>query len=130
MPRWRTSRIASGSEVFGVIVITAACMTSSTSIVRLLAPVGRSVSIAPASRRLRPLGTIERYGHRGLAKHLFGDAADERAFDVAPSARRHRDEVGVPGFGLLQDLLDWIAVPYPELECHVLEPDRGRVQII
>src|SRR5215510_1189468 len=130
MPRWRTSRIASGSEVFGVIVITGACMTSSTSIVRLLTPSGRSVSTAPASRRLRPLGTIERDSHRGLAKHLLGDAADERAADAAPSARRHRDEVGVPGLGLLQDLLDRVAVSNPELERDILEPDRGRVQVI
>src|SRR5262249_28770770 len=113
MPRWRTSRIASGNEVFGVIVITAACMTSSTSIVPLLTLAGRSVSAAPASHR--PLGAVQRHGHGGLSEHLLGDAADEGASDAAASPRRHRDQVGVPGLGLLQDLLDRVAISHPEL---------------
>src|SRR5206468_7573699 len=108
MPRCRTSRIASGNDVFGVIVITAACMTSSTSIVLLLILLERSVSALLVSRR--PLRTVERDGHRRLPEHVLGNASDERAPDAIPSSRRHRDEVGVPRLGFFQDLLDRVAV--------------------
>src|SRR4029077_6429255 len=102
IPRLRTSRIAHGSDVFGVIVITAACITSSTSISLLLSERSAHGSSCPTLS----LRAVERDGHGRLSEYLLGHASEDDSPDAAPAARRHRDEVGVPGLGLVQDLLD------------------------
>src|SRR4030095_5039187 len=125
MPRCWTRRSAAGSDCFGVIVITAARITCSTSVVVLLASARSRGSGAPL-----PLGPIERHGHGRLSEDRLGDTSEQGAPDAASSPGRHRDQVGVPGFGLVQDLLARVAVSHGALERDSLEAYRGRVQIV